>query len=224
VVCCRGTRVGCRVRIKPGAVIGGTGFGYAPGEDGLERIPHAGRCLIEDDVDIGANSCIDRGSIDDTVIGAGTKIEGTIGLVDPARVLNDSNAGKKAKESLTAFSKNRQALIEMEEKELRRMEEDFVKQASVLSPAAKNEREQVFRRRMAEYQQKAAELNREVQEKQKDVLEAFRDKVEAVVAKVANRNGLRVVIDKGKGGPAIYGAEELDITTQVIEEFNKEYP
>lgn len=156
--------------------------------------------------------------------GGGTKIEGTIGLVDPARVLNDSNAGKKAKDSLTAFSKNRQALIEIEEKELRRMEEDFIKQASVLSPAAKNEREQVFRRRMAEYQQKAGELNREVQEKQKDVLEAFRDKVEAVVAKVAKRNGLQVVIDKGKGGPAIYGAQELDITTQVIEEFNKEYP
>lgn len=152
------------------------------------------------------------------------KIEGTIGLVDPARVLNDSNAGKKAKDSLTSFSKNRQALIEIEEKELRRMEEDFIKQASVLSPAAKNEREQVFRRRMAEYQQKAGELNREVQEKQKDVLEAFRDKVEAVVSKVAKRHGLQVVIDKGKGGPAIYGAEELDITTQVIEEFNKEYP
>jgi len=154
----------------------------------------------------------------------GTKIEGKIGLMDPARVLNDSNAGKKAKDSLAAFSKNRQALIEMEEKELRRMEEDFIKQASVLSPAAKTEREQVFRRRMAEYQQKAGELNREVQEKQKDVLEAFRDKVEAVVAKVAKRNGLQVVIDKGKGGPAIYGDEELDITSQVIEEFNKEYP
>jgi outer membrane protein len=154
----------------------------------------------------------------------GTKIEGKIGLMDPARVLNDSNAGKKAKDSLAAFSKNRQALIEMEEKELRRMEEDFIKQASVLSPAAKSEREQVFRRRMAEYQQKAGELNREVQEKQKDVLEAFRDKVEAVVAKIAKRNGLQVVIDKGKGGPAIYGAEELDITNQVIEEFNKEYP
>ena len=154
----------------------------------------------------------------------GTKIEGKIGLMDPARVLNDSNAGKKAKDSLAAFSKNRQALIEIEEKELRRMEEDFIKQASVLSPAAKSEREQVFRRRMAEYQQKAGELNREVQEKQKDVLEAFRDKVEAVAAKIAKRNGLQVIIDKGKGGPAIYGAEELDITNQVIEEFNKEYP
>jgi outer membrane protein len=155
---------------------------------------------------------------------SGPKIEGKIGLVDPARLLNDSNAGKKAKESLSAFAKNRQTLIEMEEKELRRMEEDFIKQASVLSPAAKSEREQMFRRRMAEYQQKAGELNREVQEKQKDVLDAFRDKVEAVVGKVAKRNGLQVVIDKGKGGPAIFGAEELDITNQTLEEFNKEYP
>lgn len=155
---------------------------------------------------------------------AGPKIEGKIGLVDPTRLLNDSNAGKKAKDSLSAFSKNRQALIEIEEKELRRMEEDFIKQASVLSPAAKNEREQVFRRRMAEYQQKAAELNREVQEKQKEVLDAFRDKVEAVVGKVAKRHGLQVVIDKGKGGPAIYGDDELDITNQVVEEFNREYP
>ena len=155
---------------------------------------------------------------------SGPKIEGKIGVVDPARLLNDSHAGKKAKESLSAFAKNRQTLIELEEKELRRMEEDFIKQASVLSAAAKSEREQVFRRRMAEYQQKAAELNREVQEKQKDVLDAFRDKVEAVVAKVATRNGLHVVIDKGKGGPAIFGVEELDITDQAIEEFNKEYP
>jgi outer membrane protein len=155
---------------------------------------------------------------------SGAKVEGTIGLVDPARVLNDSNAGKKAKESLGTFSKNRQALIEIEEKELRRMEEDFVKQATVLSPAAKNEREQVFRRRVAEYQQKAAELNREVQEKQKEVLDGFREKVEIVVGKVAKRQGLLVVIDKGKGGPAIYGNDELDITDQVIEEFNRAYP
>jgi len=154
----------------------------------------------------------------------GAKIEGKIGLVDPARVLNDSNAGKKAKDSLGTFSKNRQALIEIEEKELRRMEEDLIKQASVLSAAAKNEREQVFRRRVAEYQQKAGELNREVQEKQKEVLDGFREKLEVVVGKVAKRQGLQVVIDKGKGGPAIYGNEELDITSQVIEEFNRAYP
>ena len=154
----------------------------------------------------------------------GAKVEGKIGVVDPSRVLSETNAGKKAKESLGAFSKNRQVLIEMDEKELRRMEEDFGRQASVLSAAAKKEREDQFRRRVAEYQQKAGELNREVQEKQKDVLEGFREKVGLVVGKISKRLGLQVVMDKGKGGPTLYSDEGLDITGQVIEEFNREYP
>lgn len=156
--------------------------------------------------------------------GGGVKVEGRVGVVDPAKLLSDTNAGKKAKDSLAAFSKNRQSLIEIEEKELRRMEEDFARQASVLSPTAKREREEIFRRRMAEYQQKAGELNREVQEKQREVLEGFREKLEAVVARVSKRLGLQVVVDKGKGGPTIYSDESLDITGQVIEEFNKAYP
>jgi len=80
VVCGRQTRIGNRVRIKAGAVLGGSGFGYAPGGGGLERLPHAGRCIIEDDVDIGSNTCIDRGSVDDTVVGAGTKIDNLVQL------------------------------------------------------------------------------------------------------------------------------------------------
>ena len=154
----------------------------------------------------------------------GAKVEGKIGVVDPTRVLNETNTGKKSKDSLNVFSKNRQALIEMDEKELRRMEEDFGRQASVLSPTAKREREEQFRRRVAEYQQKAGEMNREVQEKQKDVLEGFREKVGLVVEKVAKRLGLQVVIDRGKGGPTLYSEEGLDITGQVIDEFNREYP
>ncbi|THJ10975.1 MAG: OmpH family outer membrane protein [Nitrospira sp. CG24C] len=154
----------------------------------------------------------------------GAKVEGKIGVVDPSRVLSETNAGKKAKESLGAFSKNRQVLIEMDEKELRRMEEDFGRQASVLSPTAKKEREDQFRRRVAEYQQKAGELNREVQEKQKDVLEGFREKVGLVVGKISKRLGLQIIMDKGKGGPTLYSDEGLDITGQVIEEFNREYP
>lgn len=152
------------------------------------------------------------------------KVEGKIGVVDAARVLNETNVGKKAKDSLTIFSKNRQALIEMDEKELRRMEEDFGRQASILSPTAKREREEQFRRRVTEYQQKANDMNREVQEKQKDVLEGFREKVGIMVGNVSKRFGLQVVIDKGKGGATLYSDEGLDITGQVIDEFNREYP
>ncbi|MBX3328758.1 MAG: OmpH family outer membrane protein [Nitrospira sp.] len=156
--------------------------------------------------------------------GGAVKIDAKIGVINSQRLLNETSAGKKAKENLTAFSKNRQALMELEEKELRRMEEDFVKQSSVLSPAAKRDREEQFRRRMQEYQQKASELNREVQEKQKDVLEGFRDKIEMIVAKVSKRLGLQVVVDKSKGGPTIYHEDGLDISGPVIEEFNREYP
>ena len=152
------------------------------------------------------------------------KVDGKIGVVDAARVLSETSAGKKAKDSLSIFSKNRQALIEMDEKELRRMEEDFGRQASILSPTAKREREEQFRRRVTEYQQKANDMNREVQEKQKDVLEGFREKVGLVVGKISKRLGLQVVMDKGKGGPTLYSDEGLDITGQVIEEFNREYP
>lgn len=154
----------------------------------------------------------------------GAKVEGKVGVVDSARVLNETNSGKKAKDSLSAFAKSRQAVIEIDEKELRRMEEDFGRQASVLSPTAKQEREGQFRRRVAEYQQKAGDMNREVQEKQKDVLEGFREKVELIVGKVSKRLGLQVVMEKGKGGPTLYSEAGLDITGQIIDEFNRDYP
>src|SRR6185312_6516236 len=64
-----GTALGERVRVHAGTRIGCDGFGYVPGEDGHRKIPHVGRCIIGDDVEIGANSTIDRGSVDDTVIG-----------------------------------------------------------------------------------------------------------------------------------------------------------
>lgn len=151
------------------------------------------------------------------------KVDGKFGVINSQRLLNDTIAGKRAKDNLAAYSKSRQALMELEERELRRLEEDFVKQSSVLSPAAKRDREEQFRRRMQEYQQKATELNREVQEKQKDVLEGFRDKIETVAGKVAKRLGLQVVIDKSKGGPTIYHEEGLDISNEVVEEFDREY-
>ena len=147
-----------------------------------------------------------------------------IGVVDPQRILAETNAGKKAKDMLASFAKNRQALIELEEKELRRMEEDFVKQGSVLRAPAKREREEQFRRRMAEYQQKVTDLNREVQDKQKEVLDAFRDKIEALSGKVAKQLELQAVFDRGRGGPTLYFDEAVDVSSQVIEEFNKTYP
>jgi UDP-3-O-[3-hydroxymyristoyl] glucosamine N-acyltransferase len=70
--------LGARVRIYAGARIGEAGFGFATGPAGLVTVPQLGRVLIEDDVEVGANSTIDRGAGPDTVIGAGTRIDNLV--------------------------------------------------------------------------------------------------------------------------------------------------
>ncbi|MEE4174375.1 MAG: UDP-3-O-(3-hydroxymyristoyl)glucosamine N-acyltransferase [Xanthomonadales bacterium] len=63
-----GVRLGQRVLVHPGAVIGADGFGIARGPDGWEKVPQLGSVRIGDDCEIGANTCIDRGAIGDTVL------------------------------------------------------------------------------------------------------------------------------------------------------------
>lgn len=78
--------IGDRAIIQSGARIGREGFGFAQTATGLKHIPHIGRCVIGPDVYIGANSCIDRGSVDDTIIGAGTKIDNLVQVAHNVRI------------------------------------------------------------------------------------------------------------------------------------------
>jgi UDP-3-O-[3-hydroxymyristoyl] glucosamine N-acyltransferase len=70
--------LGDRVLVLPGAQIGQPGFGFASGARGHVKIPQIGRVIVQDDVEIGAGTTIDRGAIGDTVIGEGTKIDNLV--------------------------------------------------------------------------------------------------------------------------------------------------
>jgi len=70
--------VGRRARILPGARIGQSGFGFVPGPSGLVKVPQLGRVVIGADVEIGANTTIDRGALEDTIVGDGTKIDNLV--------------------------------------------------------------------------------------------------------------------------------------------------
>jgi UDP-3-O-[3-hydroxymyristoyl] glucosamine N-acyltransferase len=70
--------IGDRVIVHPGCAIGQDGFGFAPSPNGARKIPQIGRVIIQDDVEIGANSTVDRGALKDTVIGEGTKIDNLV--------------------------------------------------------------------------------------------------------------------------------------------------
>ncbi len=153
-------------------------------------------------------------------VGAGGG-SGKVGVIEIEKVFTDTKIGKKAQETLDNFVKNRQALIDMEQKDLRRMDEDFAKQQSVLSDAAKRERAEMMQRRISEFQQKTNELNREIQDKQKEVIDGFRETVERAVAKLAPQLGLQVVVQKGRGTQTVYSEAGVDITAKVIEEMDR---
>lgn len=80
------TVLGARVFVHAGARIGSDGFGYVFRDGSHNKIPHVGRCVIGDDVEIGANTTIDRGSIDDTVVGRGTKIDNLVHIAHNVRI------------------------------------------------------------------------------------------------------------------------------------------
>ena len=78
VVIARGCILGNRVMVHAGAVLGADGFGYAPVDGAYRKIPQLGIVIVEDDVEIGANTCIDRATFGATRIGRGTKIDNLV--------------------------------------------------------------------------------------------------------------------------------------------------
>jgi UDP-3-O-[3-hydroxymyristoyl] glucosamine N-acyltransferase len=81
-----GATLGDRTIVHSGARIGCDGFGYVFRDGVHNKIQHVGRCIIGDDVEIGANTTIDRGSIDDTVVGNGTKIDNLVHIAHNVRI------------------------------------------------------------------------------------------------------------------------------------------
>ncbi|MGC8867625.1 MAG: UDP-3-O-(3-hydroxymyristoyl)glucosamine N-acyltransferase [Elusimicrobiales bacterium] len=79
-------RIGANCIIHSGAVIGSDGFGYVGSQNGYVKIPQVGGVIIEDDVEIGANTTIDRATLDQTFIGSGTKIDNLVHIAHNVKI------------------------------------------------------------------------------------------------------------------------------------------
>lgn len=147
-----------------------------------------------------------------------------IGVVDTQWLLKESKLGKQVTDTLNAFMKDRQTLIELEQKELRNLESQLLRQGSVLSQSARQQREEKFRRRMGEYQQKVQNMNQEVQAKQGKLFLEFRENVDDIVQQLAQRRGLVLVMEKGENTPTRYHQASLDISKDVLAELDRQNP
>lgn len=157
-----------------------------------------------------------------TAIGPNNPSDLPVGVVDPQRILAETVKGKRLSDALNAFMKDRQTLVELEQKELRKLESELMAQSTVLSQEARDRKEEQFREKMAGYQQKVADLNREVQEKQRELQNEFRLQVQKVVTEVAGQRGLGLVLEYGVNSGTLFYQPGLDISTEVIQALDRE--
>jgi outer membrane protein len=147
-----------------------------------------------------------------------------MGVVDPQSVLEKSKAGKRALEGLKEYVSTRQKLLAKDEEDLRNYEKQLKEQAAKWTEAEKKEKEVQFRTKVQDFQKRAQEFNMELQKKQKELVDEYMKKISAATQTVAEKGGVALVVDKGSEQTVkivIYNKDTIDLTDQVIKEFDR---
>ncbi|MDF0643495.1 MAG: OmpH family outer membrane protein [Nitrospira sp.] len=146
-----------------------------------------------------------------------------VAVMDQQVVIEKSKAGNRAMEELKAYSATRQKIINSDDQELKELEQSI--QDPNMSDQAKQEKQGQFQAKIEAYQRRLADFNREIQQKQRETVAEYAKKVEDAARVVAQREGYVAIIDKGTEGAiriVIYHQPALDLTDQVVKEFDKQ--
>jgi len=146
-----------------------------------------------------------------------------VAVMDQQAVIEKSKAGKRALEELKAYSTTRQKIINSDDQELKELEQSI--QDPKLTETAKLEKQGQFQSKLEAYQRRLADFNREIQQKQREMVSEYSKKVQDAAQVVAQRDGYIAIIDKGNDAVIriiIYHQPALDLTDQVVKEFDKQ--
>ncbi|GMV51267.1 MAG: hypothetical protein NBKEAIPA_02190 [Nitrospirae bacterium] len=146
-----------------------------------------------------------------------------VGMMDQQQVIERTVAGKRALEELKSYSLTRQKIIDSDDQELKQLEKDVQDQA--LSEEVRKEKQDQFRTKLEAYQRRIQDFNREVQEKQRAMVAEYAQKIRAAAEAVAQKEGYAAVLDRGSESTVkivIYGHPSVDLTEQIIKEFDRQ--
>ncbi|MCC7201566.1 MAG: OmpH family outer membrane protein [Nitrospirae bacterium] len=144
-----------------------------------------------------------------------------IGYIDAQRVLDESLKGKQVKDQLNEYVQSRQKIVDIEESELKDLQDELTKQGAVLSPSAKQEKEEQFQKRFMEYQKKVSELQKEIQQRRSDKIEEFNTELEKVARALGEKEGYSMILTNLDVNIILYAKQNLNLTDMVIKELDK---
>ena len=144
------------------------------------------------------------------------------GFVDIQKVMLTSNAGKKAAEDYKmAFEKNKK-VIQGREGELKKLHDEIDKERLTLKEDVVKERELVYQKKLRDYELLIKDSNEELQKKDRELSSKIIPEIMKVIKSIGDKEKYTMIIDLN-AVPIAYHAEENELTTRVIEEFNKTY-
>jgi outer membrane protein len=148
-----------------------------------------------------------------------------IAFLDAQKVLDETKAGQQAKKEMEEYRDSRQKIIDMEEREIKTLQDELARQQTVLGPEARKVKEEKLQRKLFAYQQRVGEFSRELEDKKRDVLIEFNKGLIEAVEKIAKNEGYTFVFDRNaEGGVLLYAREAFDITDKVIGEYDQSAP
>lgn len=140
--------------------------------------------------------------------------EAKIGFINLQKVLLESKKGQAVLAKLQAEKEAKQKEIDAQEKKIRQMEADFEKKRSVLSDAARKERERAIRKQRRDLRRTVDDLNRDFTERERDIRDGLIKEVAAVVKSYGEKNGYLLIMEVRAGG-LMYGNKAADLSEEV---------
>ena len=145
-----------------------------------------------------------------------------IGTVDMQRALQTVEAGKKAKTHLEQAFNSKKKELQSEESSIKKMTEEFKKQALVMSDEARAKKQAELQERIMKFQELTARSQTEIQQKERELTQPILTKLRSIIANNAKKHDYTVVLEKNENN-VLFSLEKDDMTDEVISEFNKSH-
>jgi outer membrane protein len=142
-----------------------------------------------------------------------------VGAVDIQKAVNQCNAGKEAKQALTKEVEKIQRLIAEKQKELQEMKELLEKQALMLKPETRAEREKEYQTKLRDFQRWGEDIQNEVNQKRMEMERSIYVGLQKVIQKVATDEGYTLILEKNEN-IVLFNSKSIDITDQVIKAYD----
>ncbi|NCO67118.1 MAG: hypothetical protein COY75_00065 [Nitrospirae bacterium CG_4_10_14_0_8_um_filter_41_23] len=140
------------------------------------------------------------------------------GSIDLQKVLNESEAGKKAKSDLEALIKSKESTIEEKGKAIEKLKGEMEKQASVLSAGARKKKEDELEKLLREYNRLVQDSQAEVKKKEGELTGAIIKESREIIEKIGAEEGYTLIIERGM---VIYSNKGIDITDSVLKKYDE---